>query len=99
MSHKKIEPNIYHDPRCTNMPYYVSIMRRGHSFYKKFNDLEQAREAKDEFIKKHNTTETEHPYIVIRDNKYVMEIMVEKYFDDFEEAKKKAEILRRFVES
>lgn len=98
MSHKKIEPNIYHDERCTKQPYYVSIMRRGHSFYKKFDNVKDAQEAKKKFIEFHDTIETEHPYVFIRNNAYVVEIMIQKEYDDFETACAKANILQKFAE-
>jgi len=99
MAHQKIEQNIYYDERCSKMPFYVSIMRRGHSFYKKFNTLEEAQEAKTTFINRHETQETEHPSVFIRGDKYVIEIMIEKSFDDYEEAVKKANLLQRFVDN
>ena len=97
--HEKIESNIYHDERCKKYPYYVNIMRRGHSFYKKFASLEEAREAKAEFINKHSTHSTDHPLVFIRGNVYILEVMVEKTYTDFEEACKKADILQRFIDS
>ena len=99
MARQKIEDNIYYDERCKKYPYYVSIMRRGHNFYKKYNDIDSAREARDAFIHKHETTETNHPFVFKRNGRFVLEIAIEKTYDDFEEAEKKAELLRRFIDN
>lgn len=99
MSRQKVEQNIYFDERCKKFPYHVSIMRRGHNLYKKHVDIEGARADRDAFIQKHDTVETEHPFVFQRNGQFVLEIGIEKTFDTYEEAEKKAELLRRFIDT
>lgn len=99
MSHAKIEPNIYYDRRCTNMPYFVNIMRNGQKLYKKFRHLEEAKDAKEKFIEKTRVQETEHPIIFIKNGKYVIETAFHKEFDDWDEAVRKADIILKFMDN
>lgn len=99
MSHEKIESNIYYDERCTKHPYFVNIMRRGQSLYKKFETLEEAKDARENFIKKFTLQETSHPLVFIQGDQYVIDTAFRKYFDDFEEAEKKANIIQKFMDN
>ncbi len=98
MSHEKLYQNIYHDKRCTKFPYYVNIMRRGHRLYRKFVTIEEAVNAKNEFIEKHITIPTDHPILFERNGKIVLEISICKEYDNYEDAERKANLIMKFAD-
>lgn len=97
MAHEKVEKNIYYDDRCTKMPYFVNVTRNGQQFYKKFNDFDQAVEARDQFIERHTMMETDNPFVFVKNGVFVLEAVVYKEFDNYEDAVKNANIIQRFT--
>ena len=93
----KVEPNIYYDERCTKYPYSVNIMREGQSFARKFDNLEAAQEARDDFIREHTKQPTTDPDVFIKQGIYILEFTVYREFENLEDAVEKAEILRKFM--
>lgn len=97
MAHEKVERNIYYDSRCTKMPYFVNITRNGQQFYKKFDDLEQARDARDSFVERHTMVETDDPMVFKKNGVYILEAVIYKEFDNYDDAVKNASTIRRFT--
>lgn len=93
----KVADNIYFDERCTKHPYSVNIMREGYKLAKKFVTQEDAEEARDEFIRKHTLQPTDDPDIFVKQGVHILEFTVYKEYEDFESAKEKADILRKFM--
>ena len=93
----KIEKNIYFDERCAKNPFSLNITRFGRQLSAKYSSLEAAKAAKEDFLDRFNVYDTEDPDIFIKNGRYTLIFSFEKVFDDFEEAAKKAEILRKFT--
>lgn len=93
----KIDTNIYYDERCSKNPYSVNIMRNGNTFARKFDTLEGAQEARDDFIQQYTLQPTDDPDVFVREGVYILEFTVFREFENFDDAVDKAEILRKFM--
>lgn len=93
---QRIDKNIYHNPKCTKRPYSVNLTIRGHRFSRACSTVEEAQTARDEFIESMADKETEDPNVVIRDEKYIVEIFISKRYETLYKATEAAEKLRKF---